>query len=224
MESATPASGRSSYEIPILRVENLKVFYGERCVIHGISLEVPAGSFSCITGLPGSGKTTLLRGIMGLARTKGLISLGSTRLDRLPPYKRGRLGLAYMSQDKPVFPGLTVRENLTVSRSPDLEVLNSLFELLPFLRKRAGQKASTLDDDERKLLGLASVLVTKPKMALLDEPITGISPTASDIALRAMRDFVRGGTGFLVVGRDVELFADLCEETSVIDSGKLKAF
>jgi len=166
----------------MLTIENLTSGYGESMVIRELSLEVPQGQVLALLGSNGVGKTTLLKTIMGLIKPKsGNISFDGQSITRWTPYQRSQGGLGYVPQGREIFPFLTVKENLVLGleargRTPgkDVEAMLGLFPALkPLLSRRGGN----LSGGQQQILALARILLTNPKVLILDEPTEGIQPS-----------------------------------------------
>jgi branched-chain amino acid transport system ATP-binding protein len=154
---------------PALSVGGLHVYLGESHVLQGISFDVPSGGVTALLGRNGVGKTTTLRALMGLVpRSRGSIALAGDDVTRLATHAVVRHGVGYVPEDRDVFAGLTVEENLRLaerSPSPRYDLVHDLF---PELRERARQRAGTLSGGQQQMVtkGLAPLLVTDVAAAL----------------------------------------------------------
>src|SRR5664279_5568130 len=172
---------------PLLMIENLSAGYSGLNVLAGLSLEVGAGEFIAVVGPNGHGKTTLLKTISGLlAASGGSIALDGLELTHRRADQIVAAGIVHVPQGDLLFPDMTVRENLLMGAYlPDAAAqagvrLEEVFQLLPKLRERQGQIASTLSGGERRMTGIGRGLMSGGKVLMLDEPSLGLAPIVID--------------------------------------------
>lgn len=165
----------------MLAAEGLNVYYGPTQVLRGVSVRVAEGERICVLGRNGVGKTTLLRSIMGLTpAAAGSVSWLGDDVTREPPYAIARRGVAYVPQEKSLFPDLTVEQNLFLAvrdkriferRLPELR------QFFPNLDEYLRRKAGTLSGGQQQYAAIARALMAGPRLLLLDEPSAGIQPS-----------------------------------------------
>jgi len=166
----------------MLTVQNLTAGYGESMVIRDLTLEVPPGQVVALMGSNGVGKTTLLKTIMGLIKPKsGEVTFEGAPITRWTPYQRSQGGLGYVPQGREIFPFLTVKENLVLGleargRKPGKEV-DGMLDLFPALKSLLDRRGGNLSGGQQQILALARILLTGPKVLILDEPTEGIQPS-----------------------------------------------
>lgn len=164
-----------------LVVEHLSAGYGDLPVLRDVNMELPGPVVACVMGRNGVGKTTLFRALMGLLPfCSGSVRLLGEEVGEAKPHKRARAGMAWLPQEDSIFTGLTVGEHLDLaSTGGKLDTgLDEVRELFPLLSERLGQQAETLSGGERKMLGIAQAILTRPKVLFLDEPTEGVAPLA----------------------------------------------
>lgn len=207
---------------PLLAVENLHVLFGKSHVIKGVSFEVQPGEIVAILGRNGAGKSTTLKAVMGLVKVQGgKLRLNGQEISGLPPYQRAQLGIGYVPQDRYLFPGLTVLENLlAVMRDPsDKELLEEVFTLFPTLKARQHQLAVTLSGGEQQMVAIARALVTRPKLVIMDEATTGLMPSAVSHLRDKIDQLNRSGVTFLLVEEKVPFALSLAHRIFFMEQG-----
>jgi branched-chain amino acid transport system ATP-binding protein len=207
----------------MLDVRDLRAGYDGIPVLTGLSLEVAAGEFVGILGHNGMGKTTLLKTLIGiLPATSGDIRFDGVSISGVPSHRRARRGIGYVPQGRGIFPGLTVRDNLTfaavaVGRRGALDEILAEFPRLTELLDRPG---GALSGGEQQLLAIARALIQEPKIVLLDEPTEGIQPSIiGEIVeqLRSARD--RRGLTILLVEQNIDFIKALSDRVLIMQKG-----
>nr|ART35470.1 A293 [uncultured bacterium]ART37528.1 E314 [uncultured bacterium] len=163
----------------LLELTGIQQYYGQSHILREVSVQVPAGSCTCLMGRNGVGKTTLLKVIMGLLPARaGSISFAGQDLTRADTRERARIGIGYVPQGREIFARLTVEENLRVSlgvrRAKTLP--QRIYELFPVLREMLHRRGGDLSGGQQQQLAIARALVLEPKLLILDEPCEGIQP------------------------------------------------
>jgi len=214
--------------MPQLQCIGLKKVYGGRTVVNGVSFDVQRGEIVGLLGPNGAGKTTSFRMACGMiAPTAGKVLLDGVDVTDWPMYKRARQGMGYLAQEKSVFRGLTVAENilailemLHVRRRERHRITAELLEEFG-LSKLSGSLGSTLSGGECRRLEIARCLASKPTLVLLDEPFTGIDPvTIQGIQeiIRRMRD---SGIGILITDHREKDLLKVTQRNFIIIEGKV---
>jgi urea transport system ATP-binding protein len=193
----------------LLRVDAIRVCYGESEVISRLSLSATEGEIVLVMGLNGMGKTSLMKALIGLLPTRaGSIHLGDRELTRSAPHERVKQGLAYVPQGRMVFSMLTVEENIhTGLAAGEREVPPRLYELFPVLNEMRKRRAGNLSGGQQQQLVIARALASRPRVLLLDEPTEGMQPSIiKDLAVQLKR--IRDEEGLtIVVSEQVMSFA-----------------
>lgn len=217
----------------LLEVRDLvKVFGGVRAV-DGTSFEVEEGSVTALIGPNGSGKTTVFNIVTGYLRAdSGSVHFAGREVTGRNPSQLYRQGLSRTFQQARVFPQLTVEENLVVAGGYDWRSLFApriarrdrarVDELLHEFRLNhvADLRASELSYGQRKLLEFAAVLMSAPRLVLLDEPTAGVNPVLIETMERHIRERNRAGVSFLIVEHDMTFVMRLCNPVVVLDAGR----
>ena len=214
-----------------LELEDVRAGYGRIEVLHGVSLQVPAGSVVALLGRNGVGKTTALRAISGtLPISAGTIRLDGARIDRLPRASAvAARGLVLVPEGRGVFPGLSVLDNLRVAHhsapasvaGPWAEWLDDITTMFPVLGQRLEQGAGTLSGGEQQMLALCRALVGNPRVLLFDELSMGLAPLiVADLFERvaALRD---AGRTILLVEQYLTYALELADLCYVMAKGRV---
>lgn len=206
-------------DAPLLAVKNVSTRIGGGLKLDDVSLEVRRGELVCILGANGAGKTSLLGAIAGLWRpTSGSILLEGKPISGLSPHRVVQAGIALAPQNHPIFDSLTVDENLGLGRKqPDA----TLFRLFPNLASKRRQRAGRLSGGERQMLSMAQVLMTEPKLCLLDEPSSGLAPLIFHQVFAAVRELADSGLTVLMVEQNASAALRLADRAYVMEHGRL---
>jgi len=212
----------------MLEIAGLSVAYGESQVLWDVSLEVPAGGVVCLMGRNGVGKTTLLKSIMGLLPARaGSIRFDGADLVGRRPEERASRGIGYVPQGRDIFPNLTVRENLRVgflgrrSGGAAADGLERVFGLFPRLKSLLGRKGGVLSGGEQQQLAIARVLLTAPKLLLMDEPTEGIQPSVILQIEEAIERIKSQGIAVLLVEQYLEFAWRLADAYAIMRKGTI---
>lgn len=213
MTTETPAES-------ILTLDDVHVHYGKSHVLQGISLKVPQTGVTALLGRNGVGKTTTLKAILGLAPRTGGIRLRGEDIVKQPVERIVRSGVGYVPEDREVFGGLTVEENLRlVGRDigTDAEVVQELF---PELRERRAQKAGSLSGGQQQMVALARVLLRPTNLLLIDEPTKGLAPKLVTEVAHLLERIGRK-TPILLVEQNLAVVGRIANDVIVLDAGRV---
>jgi spermidine/putrescine ABC transporter ATP-binding subunit len=221
--SAPDAAGRA----PLIRIRNVAKSFGKNAVLRDISLDVAEGEFLTILGESGSGKTTLLRIIAGFeVATAGEVWMGEEQLDRQPPYRR-RVNTVFQSYA--LFPHLTVEQNvaygLRVAKRPEAEIVSRVSEALEKVKMSAHAKSkpSKISGGQQQRIALARALVNRPRLLLLDEPLSALDANLRrqmQVELKSLQRQV--GISFIFVTHDQEEAMVMSDRIALLRSGELE--
>ena len=180
MASKTTAAG--------LVLEHVSAGYGETIIIEDISVALPMGRTLAVLGRNGVGKTTLLATVMGHTRLRGgTLRFAGREISGLAPYRRARLGIGFVPQEREIFPSLSVMENLEVAARAGEWTVKTVFELFPRLSERAGNRGNQLSGGEQQMLAIGRALIGNPTVLLMDEPSEGLAPVIVEELTRAVK-------------------------------------
>lgn len=205
---------------PILRVTNLRAHIAGQQVVEQVDFEVPATGVTAVLGRNGVGKTSTLKAVLGLINRTGEVVLDGRRIDQEPTHRIVQRGVGYVPEDREVFAGLTVAENLKLAiRTPEprRELVETLF---PELVQRAEQRAGTLSGGQQQMVSLARALINPNRLLLVDEPTKGLAPKIVGEVAEALAEAART-TPILLVEQNLTVIDRLAERVVVIDSGRV---
>jgi branched-chain amino acid transport system ATP-binding protein len=210
----------------LLDVSGLNVFHGNLQVVWDLAFHVEPGEMVTLIGPNSAGKTTTVETIAGLnKKASGTISFCGENLLGLPPYDIFQKGLALVPERREIFPKMSVFENLQLGGSGDgtnrEKNLSHIYSLFPVLHEREKQVAGTMSGGEQQMLAIARALMSSPKLLVLDEPSTGLSPLLVAQVFRSLEQLGREGMTILLLEQNVRHALDLCNRGYVIENGRI---
>ena len=208
----------------MFEVKGLNAWYGESHVLHGMDFEVREGEVVTLLGRNGAGKSTTLKSIMGLiAKRRGSIRFRGSELIRSSPDKVGRAGIAFCPEERGIFAGLNVHENLMLPPVLAAGGLNvaEVHQLFPILRERAKSQGTKLSGGEQQMLAIARILRTGAKLLLLDEPTEGLAPVIVQQIGRLIAEIKQRGFTVLLVEQNFHFAAGLADRHYVVEHGRV---
>lgn len=213
---------------PMLKIDNIDVYYGAIHALKGISLEVNQGEIVTLIGANGAGKSTTLRTISGLLKPKnGSITFMGKNIAGVPAHQIVREGISQVPEGRRVFAEMTVMENLDlgafVRKDKDgiQKDLRTVFELFPRLEERKNQSAGTLSGGEQQMLAMGRALMSRPKLLLLDEPSMGLAPLLIKEIFHIIEDINKSGTTVLLVEQNANMALSIANRAYVLETGRI---
>jgi len=204
-----------------LALDHVSAGYGETVVLESISLALAPGRTLAVLGRNGVGKTTLLATIMGHTRLHGgSINFAGREISALPAYRRARLGIGFVPQEREIFPSLTVEQNLTVAERSGPWTLARVYDFFPSLAERRRNQGNQLSGGEQQLLAIGRALMGNPTLLLMDEPLEGLAPVIVDTLLRGLDRLTHeAALALLLVEQHASIALELAPEAIVLDRG-----
>ncbi|CAG9167075.1 ABC transporter ATP-binding protein [Cupriavidus pampae] len=214
-----------------LILQGVTAGYHGKAIVHNVSLEVPAGGALTVIGPNGSGKSTLLKSVVGLVSLMaGGMRLGEREIGRLDAPARTRLGLAYVPQERNVFPNLSVADNLRLGwetlhgrgGARESARRDEVLALFPEIADRLATPAGLLSGGQRQMAAMASALMQGPSLLVLDEPSAGLSPRNASLLFDRIADIRATGITLLMIEQNVQLGLRVADHGVVLVNGEIR--
>jgi len=212
----------------VLATRDLSTSYGGLIALSNATIDVAAGEIVCVAGANGAGKSTLLKSIVGMERpSSGSVEFLGERIDGLAPHLVTQRGIAYVPENRRLFPRLSVADNLRLGsylfrNERDREApLETVMRLFPRLGERLPQRAETLSGGEQQMLAIGRALMTRPKLLMLDEPSQGIMPKLVDEIFAAVSAIRQAGTTVLIVEQRLTECLEIADRAYVLQTGRV---
>ena len=217
----------SENQLPLLKVNNLHVYYGAIHAIKGITLEVNEGEIVTLIGANGAGKSTTLNTIVGLLKPRqGSIAFAGMPVDGISASKMVYRGLSLCPEGRRIFQQMTVKDNLVMGgfSRPNEELQESMehvYSFFPRLKEREKQIAGTLSGGEQQMLAMGRALMSKPKLMMLDEPSMGLAPILVDQIFDIIRELHSSGVTILLVEQNAQMALSVADRAYVLETGTI---
>ena len=212
----------------MLKVEQLHTYYGESHVLQGIDLFVAPAQCVAVLGRNGAGKTTTLRSVLGLTPARrGRVVFNGIDITRLPTHRIVKLGIAFVPEDRGIFPTVTVEEHLAIAYSASKhrsrrKPIEHVFEIFPRLAERRRSLGGQLSGGEQQMLAIGRALVAGPDLMILDEPSEGLAPVIIEKLEAVLKDVKASGIPVLLVEQNYHLATQLADYVYVLSQGRVQ--
>ena len=204
-----------------LTLDAVRAGYGDTVVLEGVSLTLAAAGTLAVLGRNGVGKTTLLATVMGQTTLRsGSIKLNDREVSALPTYRRSRLGIGFVPQEREVFRSLTVEENLDVAARPGRWTRERVYDFFPSLGERRRNHGNQLSGGEQQMLAIGRALIGNPSVLLMDEPLEGLAPVIVETVLRGLDRLKReNDLALVLVEQHARIALEFAADALVLDRG-----
>ena len=213
----------------MLSARDLTTAYEGLVAISDVSIDVAKGEVVCVAGANGAGKSTLLKTIAGAVRPRsGSVTFDGTRIDGVAQHLITARGIAYVPENRRLFPSLTVDDNLRLGsylyrgKADRDEPLALVFQLFPRLKERLDQLAGTLSGGEQQMLAIGRALMTRPRLLMLDEPSQGIMPKLVDEIFQAVLEIRKTGMTVLIVEQRMAEVLEIADRAYILQTGRVQ--
>jgi branched-chain amino acid transport system ATP-binding protein len=209
----------------MLEVQDLHAFYGKSHILHGVDMSIDAGEVVSLLGRNGVGRSTTVKAIMGEVPPRGSIKFKGENIAGLPSYRIAQLGLGYVPENRDIFPGLTVRQNLMLgikrTRTPGKWRLEGMLQMFPNLAARADTAAGVLSSGEKQMLTICRTLMGDPELVMIDEPTEGLAPMIVQQVGDLIAEIARRGVAILLVEQKLSIAMRISHRTYVMGHGRI---
>jgi len=207
----------------MLKIENLQAFYGKSQVLHGVQLQVAPGEIVSLLGRNGSGRSTTAKAIMGLVDCQGSILWRGQQMVGQPAHDMALAGIGYVPENRDIFPGLTVHQNLQLGQKSRPRTaawsFDEAYQLFAPLKARQHTPAGVLSGGEQQMLALCRTLMGDPALVMVDEPTEGLAPRMVDIVGQCLIALKKRGVSVLLIEQKLTLALDLSDRCLVMGQG-----
>jgi branched-chain amino acid transport system ATP-binding protein len=209
----------------MLAVRGLNAYYGKSHILQGVDLDVDAGEVVSLIGRNGVGRSTTLKAIIGEVPPVGSIRFKGREIAGMPSYRIARLGLGYVPENRDIFPGLTVCQNLILglkdARRPGRWRIEDMLAMFPNLAERAGARAGVLSGGEKQMLTICRTLMGDPELIMIDEPTEGLAPLIVAQVAKFMTEIARRGIAILLVEQKLKITLEISARVYVMGHGAI---
>jgi branched-chain amino acid transport system ATP-binding protein len=209
----------------MLEVEDLHAYYGKSHILHGVTMRVAEGEIVSLLGRNGAGRSTTVKTIMGEVPPSGSIRWKGARIDGLQPHEIARRGLGYVPENRDIFPGLTVRENLVLGVKPGQSrgrwSIQDMFTMFPQLEARAEAPGGVLSGGEQQMLAMCRTLMGDPDLVMVDEPTEGLAPMLVDLVRDLLEKIARRGVSILLIEQKLTIALAISRRLYVMGHGRI---
>lgn len=209
----------------MLEVRNLHAFYGKSHILQGVTLSIGQGEIVSLLGRNGVGRSTTCKAVMGLVPPVGDITFKGQSIAGLRPDQIAHAGIGYVPEDRQVFPGLTVRQNLELglkrAKTFGRWTFEDVYKLFPNLGARQDNAAGVLSGGEQQMLTMCRTLMGDPDLVIIDEPTEGLAPKLVEQVGQLLDEIARRGVAILLVEQKLTIALKISTRLYVMGHGHI---
>ena len=209
----------------LVAVDGIHTYYGKSHILHGVTFAVGEGEIVSLLGRNGVGRSTTIKTIMGQVRPHGSVRFRGREIAGLEPHEIAHLGLGYVPEDRAIFPGLTVRQNLILGEKragrSGRWTMEDMFELFPRLAERVDTPGGVLSGGEQQMLTICRTLMGDPDLIMVDEPTEGLSPQMVERVGALLRRIAERGVAILLVEQKLTIALEISKRLYVMGHGRI---
>lgn len=209
----------------ILEIHDLHAYYGKSHILQGVDLYIDTGEVVSLLGRNGVGRSTTVKAIMGEVPPQGSIKFKGHNIAGLPSYRIAHLGLGYVPENRDIFPGLTVRQNLILgikdTRRPGQWRLEDMLQMFQHLAARADTAAGVLSSGEKQMLTICRTLMGNPELLMIDEPTEGLAPIIVQEVGDLIAEIARRGIAILLIEQKLSIAMRISRRVYVMGHGRI---
>ena len=218
-----PKGGTS--EPPMLKIKNLHAYYGKSHVLHGVAFDVQPGEIVALLGRNGSGRSTTAKAIMGLVDCQGDIQWKGQQIAGHKAYEVAHLGIGYVPENRDIFPGLTVHQNLLLGQKGKGKAsrwqFDDMYQMFPRLKERQHTEAGFLSGGEQQMLTLCRTLMGDPDLIIIDEPTEGLAPKIVELVGQYLQTLKAKGISVLLIEQKLTIAMAISDRALVMGHGSI---
>jgi branched-chain amino acid transport system ATP-binding protein len=214
---------------PMLEVVDLHAYYAKSHVLHGVNLNVGAGEIVCLLGRNGVGRSTTAKAVMGLVTGRGSVRFKGREILGRKAYEIAHCGVGYVPENRDVFAGLTVRQNLMLgvkdpkafARGGTRWSIDDMYRLFPRLKERDATAAGVLSGGEQQMLTLCRTLMGDPDLIMIDEPTEGLAPKIVELVGEFLQEVGKRGIAILLIEQKLAIALDISQRLYLMGHGRI---
>ncbi len=209
----------------LLSIDNLHAYYGKSHVLHGVTFDVFAGEIVALLGRNGSGRSTTAKAIMGLVDCSGKIDFKGSSIQGRHAFEIAHCGLGYVPENRDIFPGLTVHQNLMLGQKRGAKNprwgFDDMYGMFPRLKERQHVEAGVMSGGEQQMLTLCRTLMGDPDLIIIDEPTEGLAPKIVELVAQYLQELKKRGVSVLLIEQKLTIAMAISDRALVMGHGSI---